>query len=140
LDAIKVSGDGLLVLLNDILDLAKVNPGKMTFEEKPFKIEFSIATMHQVFDLKIKDKNLELVKEYDNKIPSVLLGDAARLHQILLNLLSNAIKFTSIGKITVAVRLLYEDKKKLQFKYQYEYKWMKLQNPMGSNIYSTQCN
>jgi len=112
LDAIKVSGDGLLVLLNDILDLAKVNPGKMTFEEKPFKIEFSIATMHQVFDLKIKEKSLELVKEYDNKIPLVLLGDAARLHQILLNLLGNAVKFTAKGKITVAVRLLHEDKKK----------------------------
>jgi len=112
LDAIKTSSDGLLLLINDILDLAKVDAGKMTFEETPFKIEFSIATMHQVFDLKIKEKNLELVKEYDNKIPLVLLGDAARLHQILLNLLSNAIKFTSKGKITVAVRLLHEDKEK----------------------------
>jgi len=112
LDAIKISGDGLLVLINDILDLAKTDAGKMTFEEKPFKIEFSIATMHRVFDLKIKEKNLELVKEYDNKIPLVLLGDAVRLHQILLNLLSNAIKFTSKGKITIAVRLLNEDKKK----------------------------
>jgi len=112
LDAIKVSGDGLLVLINDILDLAKTDAGKMTFEEKPFKIEFSISTMHQVFDLKIKEKNLELVNEYDNKIPVILLGDAVRLHQILLNLLSNAIKFTSKGKITVAVRLLNEDKEK----------------------------
>jgi len=112
LDAIKVSGDGLLVLINDILDLAKTDAGKMTFEEKPFKIEFSIATMHQVFDLKLKEKNLELVKEYDNKIPVMLLGDAARLHQILLNLLGNAIKFTTKGKIIVAVRLLHEDKKK----------------------------
>ncbi len=112
LDAIKISGDGLLVLINDILDLAKTDAGKMTFEEKPFKIEFSIATMHQVFDLKLKEKNLELVKEYDYKIPAVLMGDAARLHQILLNLLSNAVKFTAIGKITVAVRLLHEDKKK----------------------------
>jgi len=112
LDAIKVSGDGLLVLIDDILDLAKTDAGKMTFEEKPFKIEFSISTMHQVFDLKLKEKNLELVKEYDNKIPAVLLGDAARLHQILLNLLGNAIKFTTKGKITVAVRLLHEDKKK----------------------------
>jgi len=112
LDAIKISGDGLLVLINDILDLAKTDAGKMTFEEKPFKIELSISTMHQVFDLKIKEKNLELVKEYDNKIPEVLLGDAVRLHQILLNLLSNAVKFTAKGKITVAVRLLHEDKEK----------------------------
>ena len=112
LDSIKISGDGLLVLINDILDLAKTDAGKMTFEENPFKIEFSISTMQQVFDLKIKEKNLELVKEYDNKIPKVLLGDAVRLHQILLNLLSNAIKFTAKGKITIAVRLLNEDKEK----------------------------
>ena len=112
LDAIKTSGDGLLVLINDILDLAKVDAGKMTFEQTPFKMEFSISTMHKVFDLKIQERNLELVKEYDNKIPEVLIGDAARLHQILLNLLSNAIKFTAKGKITVTVRLLNEDKEK----------------------------
>ena len=112
LDAIKTSGDGLLVLINDILDLAKTDAGKMTFEQTPFKIEFSISTMHQVFDLKIKEKNLEIVKEYDKKIPVVLIGDSARLHQILLNLLGNAIKFTSKGKITVAVRLLNEDNDK----------------------------
>jgi len=112
LDAIKISGDGLLVLINDILDLAKTDAGKMTFEEKPFKIDFSISTMHQVFDLKIKEKNLTFVKEYDSLIPLVLLGDSVRLHQILLNLLSNAIKFTAKGKITVAVRLLHESKEK----------------------------
>ena len=111
LNAIKSSSDGLLVLINDILDLAKVDAGKMTFEQTPFKMEFSIVAMHQVFDLKIQEKNLVLVKEYDRKIPEVLIGDAARLHQILLNLLSNAIKFTEKGKVTVAVRLLNEDKK-----------------------------
>jgi len=112
LDAIKTSSDGLLVLINDILDLAKTDAGKMTFEQTPFKMEFSISTMFQVFDLKIQEKNLELIKEYDNKIPEILIGDSVRLHQILLNLLSNALKFTEKGKITVAVRLLNEDKEK----------------------------
>jgi len=110
LDAIKTSSDGLLVLINDILDLAKTDAGKMIFEQTPFKMEFSISTMFKVFDLKIQEKNLALVKEYDNKIPEVLTGDAVRLNQILLNLLSNAIKFTEKGKITIAVRLLDEDK------------------------------
>ncbi|MDI1356176.1 MAG: PAS domain S-box protein [bacterium] len=113
LDAIKTSSDGLLVLINDILDLAKVNSGKMTFEETPFKMESSVTTMLQVFEFKIQEKNLEIVKEYDNRIPKVLLGDAGRLHQILLNLLSNAIKFTEIGKITIAVGLLKEDEEKV---------------------------
>jgi len=112
LDAIKTSSDGLMVVINDILDLAKTDAGKMTFEQTPFKIEHSISTMFQVFDLKIQEKNIELVKEYDNKIPEVLIGDVVRLHQILLNLLSNAIKFTEKGKITVVVRLLNEDNEK----------------------------
>jgi PAS domain S-box-containing protein len=110
LDAIKTSSDGLLVLINDILDLAKVDAGKMTFEQTPFKMDFSISTVFQMFDLKIQEKNLELLKEYDSKIPEVLIGDAPRLQQILLNLLSNALKFTEKGKIIVGIRLLHEDK------------------------------
>jgi PAS domain S-box-containing protein len=112
LDAIKISSDGLLLLINDILDLAKVDAGKMTFEQTPFKMESSISNIFKVFDLKIKEKNLELIKEYDNKIPAVLLGDTLHLHQILLNLLSNALKFTEKGKITVSIRLLNEDMEK----------------------------
>jgi len=109
LSAIKLSGDALIVLINDILDLAKVDSGKMTFEEVPFKLISSISAMLHVFETKIQEKNLELVTEYDSNIPQVLLGDPVRLHQIILNLVSNAIKFTSKGKITVSVHLLSED-------------------------------
>ena len=109
LSAIKISGDALIVLINDILDLAKVDAGKMTFEHVPFKLAASISAMLHVFETKIQEKNLVLVTEYDSNIPTVLLGDPVRLHQIILNLVSNAIKFTSKGKITVSVRLLSED-------------------------------
>ena len=109
LSAIKMSGDALIVLINDILDLAKVDAGKMTFEQIPFKLASSISAMLHVFETKIQEKNLELVTEYDTNIPEVLLGDPVRLHQIILNLVSNAIKFTSKGKITVSVRLFDED-------------------------------
>ena len=109
LSAIKVSGDTLIVLINDILDLAKVDAGKMTFEQKPFKMALSISAMLHLFETKIQERNLELVKEYDDKIPEALLGDPTRLHQIILNLVSNAIKFTAKGKITVGVLLLKED-------------------------------
>lgn len=111
LSAIKTSGDALIVLINDILDLAKVDSGKMTFEQTPFKLALSISAMLHLFETKIREKNLELVKEYDNNIPEVLVGDPVRLHQIILNLVSNAVKFTSKGKITVSVRLLSEDAK-----------------------------
>ena len=109
LSAIKLSGDALIVLINDILDLAKVDAGKMTFEKVPFKLAASISAMLHVFETKIQEKNLELVTEYDTNIPKVLLGDPVRLHQIILNLVSNAIKFTSKGKITVSVILLDEN-------------------------------
>ncbi|MCF8451396.1 MAG: response regulator [Taibaiella sp.] len=104
LNAIKISGNALIVLINDILDLAKVDSGKMTFEQAPFKMAHSISAMLHLFEPKIREKNLELIKEYDHSIPDVLAGDAVRLHQIILNLVSNAVKFTSNGRITVSVK------------------------------------
>jgi PAS domain S-box-containing protein len=109
LTAIKISGDALIVLINDILDLAKVDAGKMSFEKTPFKMAMSISAMLHLFETKIQEKNLELVKQYDKKIPDVLTGDPVRLHQIILNLVSNAVKFTTKGRITVSVNLLEEN-------------------------------
>ena len=106
ISAIKTSSDVLLVLINDILDLAKVDAGKMTFEQNAFKMESNVSAMIHLFDLKIQEKNLECIKEFDTRIPKVLIGDSIRLNQILLNLISNAIKFTSKGKITIRVRLI----------------------------------
>jgi len=109
LSAIKLSGDSLIVLINDILDLAKVDAGKMTFEKIPFRMALSISAMIHLFETKIQEKNIKLITEYDKKIPKVLVGDPVRLHQIILNLVSNAVKFTSKGKIIVRVNLLDED-------------------------------
>jgi signal transduction histidine kinase/CheY-like chemotaxis protein len=113
LNAIKTSGDALIVLINDILDLAKVDAGKMIFEQTPFKMERSIAAMLHLFETKIQEKNLVFIKKYDERIPKVLLGDPVRLHQIILNLVSNAVKFTKAGKITVSVSLLSEDEQQV---------------------------
>ncbi|MGV8133928.1 MAG: ATP-binding protein [Mangrovibacterium sp.] len=117
LNAIKMSGEALIVLINDILDLAKVEAGKMTFEKIPFKMALSLSAMLHLFETKIQEKNLKLVKEYDKRIPEVLLGDPVRLHQIILNLLSNAVKFTTKGKITVSVRLLDENDEKVSIEF-----------------------
>lgn len=113
LNAIKVSGDALIVLINDILDLAKVDSGKMTFEQRPFKMAESISSMLHLFETKIQEKNLQLIKEYDSKIPKVLLGDPVRLHQIILNLVSNALKFTNKGTLIVTVKMIDEDDDKV---------------------------
>jgi PAS domain S-box-containing protein len=108
LSAIKLSGDALIVLINDILDLAKVESGKMSFENIPFKLSVSIASMMHLFETKIQEKNLHFIKDYDETIPEVLLGDPIRLNQIILNLISNAVKFTSAGTITISVRQVNE--------------------------------
>jgi len=117
LQAIKMSGDALIVLINDILDLAKVDSGKMSFEQTPFKMALSLSAMLHLFETKIQEKNLKLIKEYDNNIPEVLVGDPVRLHQIILNLVSNAVKFTSKGQITVSVRLVNEDDEKVSLEF-----------------------
>ncbi|MCB0494104.1 MAG: response regulator [Cyclobacteriaceae bacterium] len=117
LTAIKISGDALIVLINDILDLAKVDAGKMTFEQTPFKLAASISAMLHLFEPKVDEKNLQLIKAYDERIPEVLVGDPVRLHQIILNLVSNAVKFTSKGKITVRVTLQAEDAEKVTIEF-----------------------
>ena len=109
LKAIKLSGDSLIVLINDILDLAKVDSGKMVFEKIPFRLALSVTAMLHLFETKIQEKNLKLIIDYDKKIPEILIGDPVRLHQIILNLVSNAVKFTAQGSITVGVYLLKED-------------------------------
>ncbi|MBY0482672.1 MAG: PAS domain S-box protein, partial [Chitinophagaceae bacterium] len=120
LQAIKLSGDALIVLINDILDLAKVDAGKMRFEQTPFKMASSISAMLHLFETKIQEKNLELVKVYDSNIPEVLVGDPVRLHQIILNLVSNSVKFTTEGVITITVHLLQEDDEKVTIEFAVE--------------------
>ena len=117
LTAIKLSGDALIVLINDILDLAKVDAGKMIFEQIPFKMAPSISAMIHVFETKIQEKNLKLIKKYDNRIPKVVVGDPVRLHQIILNLISNAVKFTNEGEIRISVKLLNEDEEKVMIEF-----------------------
>ena len=115
--AIKTSSDALLILINDILDLAKVDAGKMTFEQNTFELESDISAMLHLFDLKFQEKNLKLIKEYDTKIPKYLIGDSVRLNQIILNLMSNAIKFTSKGKIGFSVRLIDSNEEKVTIEF-----------------------
>lgn len=114
LTAIKLSGDALIVLINDILDLAKVDAGKMVFEQVPFKMTTSLSAMLHLFETKIHEKNLKLTRDFDSKIPDILVGDPVRLHQIIINLVSNAVKFTNKGKITMSVRLISEDDEKVK--------------------------
>ena len=113
LKAIKNSGDTLLVVINDILDFSKIEAGKMVLEEYEINVPHIIESVLNTFELRLKEKELRLHTQYDNRIPEWLLGDAVRINQIVLNLIDNAIKFTSDGgTIDVKVNLLKEDHKK----------------------------
>jgi PAS domain S-box-containing protein len=111
LNAIKTSGDTLLVVINDILDLSKMEAGRMTFEEIPFNISSITNSITDLFypKAKDKDKDVEIKKHIDEKIPQPLLGDPSRLNQILMNLMSNAIKFTQKGEVILSVQLKEEN-------------------------------
>lgn len=109
LTAIKTSGDALIVLINDILDLAKADSGKMIFQQTPFNLSDLLLVVLQLFEVKIREKNILLLKKIDKKIPEMLLGDPLRLRQILLNLMSNAVKFTPQGSISLTTKVLTED-------------------------------
>ncbi len=110
LDAIKTSCDTLLVLINDILDLEKIEAGKMNIEITELKLSELINSVLGSFDLRFQEKGLKITLQYDEHIPSILLGDPVRINQILLNLLSNSAKFTSKGgKILIGAKLLRQD-------------------------------
>jgi PAS domain S-box-containing protein len=118
LSAIKLSGDTLIVLLNDILDLSKVDAGKMTYEKNPFLLRESISSMLRLFETKIQEKQLRLNVEFDPGIPEVVTGDAVRLRQIILNLISNAVKFTETGSITMSTKLVEDESDRVTIRFE----------------------
>jgi two-component system CheB/CheR fusion protein len=111
LDYIKMSGDILLVIINDILDLAKIESGQITLYEKPFDLRELIKLIYDTFSIKSLEKEIDFKISIDKKIPAVLNGDSIRVSQILFNLTSNAVKFTPLkGKIKLKIRLEKESK------------------------------
>jgi PAS domain S-box-containing protein len=117
IDAVKVSSDALVILIDDILDLAKVDAGKMTFEKITFDLADCIHKIALLFELKLKEKKLKFNLNLDGTIPNQIIGDPTRLRQIILNLLSNAIKFTNAGSISFDVKVLTHSKNKINIEF-----------------------
>jgi len=103
LELIKSSGKALLGLINDILDLSKIESGKFELEYSAVRPKDLFAEMETVFGYRIKDKNLDFIIDISPDIPEYLILDEIRLRQILINLISNAIKFTHDGYIRLSV-------------------------------------
>jgi signal transduction histidine kinase/DNA-binding NarL/FixJ family response regulator len=118
LELVQVSGEKLLVLLNDLLDFSKVRDGKMELEVICFSLRNVMDEFYRILLMKARKKNLECELHIDCDVPERLYGDPRRLQQILMNLADNAVKFTEKGLVTIAVSVKqYQDNNvKLLFK------------------------
>ncbi len=110
-ESIDFAGKNLLVIINDILDLSKIEAGKFQFEETKFNVSDITKSVIELVDHRAKEKNIKLFVYVDSTIPAVLYGDSSRLSQILLNLIGNAIKFTEKGEIKISVNDLEDTEK-----------------------------
>jgi signal transduction histidine kinase len=105
LDAVQTNAHLLLELLNEILDLSKLEAGKFTLENAPFSLRKVIHELSQSFGYRAGEKGLVFHSHVDERAPDNLVGDSLRLRQVLMNLLTNAIKFTDKGSVTLSVEM-----------------------------------
>lgn len=96
----------LLGLLNNILDLSKIDAGKMELDPHPFRLDLLLQDLSVIFSIGVSDKSVEVLFDIAPSTPSALVGDAMRLKQILINLGSNAIKFTPQGKVVLQIQVV----------------------------------
>jgi len=116
-ETIKASGNNLLVIINDILDISKIDAGMMVFEEYPMSIKGIFHSLNAMLAQKAKEKKLALKFDFGKDIPPTLLGDPTRLTQILMNLGGNAIKFTEKGNVDVFAKIIEDDKEKCKIEF-----------------------
>ena len=117
LDVIKSSADHLLVIINDILDLTKIESGKLSIEERVINLPLIVQNIIISNKQKAEKKGLKIIVDFAKEVPASFIGDPVRLNQLLLNLFSNAIKFTEIGEIIIGAKLLHRDSDKVQLEF-----------------------
>ena len=101
--SIQRSGENLMTIINDILDLSKIEAGMMRITPGIFSINGLLNSIETLFSERVKEKKLKISSNVETSIPDTLIGDATRLTQILVNLIGNAIKFTHQGKVSIEV-------------------------------------
>jgi PAS domain S-box-containing protein len=101
--AVKTSGDALLALIEELLDYSKIEAGKIDLEQRPFALSALIEDIAELLAPRAQARKLEIAAYVDERLPMEVVGDAARLRQVLLNLAGNAIKFTSSGGVALIV-------------------------------------
>ncbi len=102
-NAVKTSGEALLLLIDELLDFSKIEAGKIDLEHRPFVLAAMIEEITELLAPRAQARRLEIAAYIDERLPTEVIGDAARLRQVLLNLAGNAIKFTSTGGVALIV-------------------------------------
>ncbi len=110
IDMLKFSADRLLSIINDVLDLSKIEAGKFQQVNNKFHIIKLFEDVSSYFKLQANKKGLDFYYKADNEIQDIIIGDSDRLNQVLFNIIGNAIKFTENGSVSFEVEVYYEDK------------------------------
>ncbi|MFH2057730.1 MAG: response regulator [Pseudomonadota bacterium] len=116
-DIVYSSARALLSIVNDILDLSKIEAGKLELDIRGFDLELAIKDIVSLPGLLARQKGIDFVYSIDSIVPCLLKGDIARIRQIILNLTGNAVKFTESGQVSLSVSVESEDKKKATLKF-----------------------
>ncbi|PCJ84564.1 MAG: hypothetical protein COA54_13415 [Thiotrichaceae bacterium] len=105
-DTAHKSADALLAILNDILDLSKIEAGKLSFENIAFDLNQLINDIVVLHSLKAEQQSVIMLQKFDSVLPNALMGDPTRIRQIIVNLISNALKFTDKGEVKISVDVI----------------------------------
>lgn len=108
LDTIGNSGEHLLALINDVLEMSKIEAGRLTFHAEVFNLTYLLESLQDMMQFRARSKGLRLGFEFGDALPSMVKTDEGKLRQVLLNLLGNAIKFTSQGQVMLRVSAQWE--------------------------------
>ncbi|AWG26526.1 GAF domain-containing hybrid sensor histidine kinase/response regulator [Flavobacterium kingsejongi] len=103
---VQTAGENLLFIINDILDLSKIESGKLIIESQPFNLKNTLKEVYDLLKIKAVERDLEFDLFLDAELPDIMVGDKGRMNQIIMNLAGNAIKFTEEGEVTIAVKML----------------------------------
>ncbi|MFD2147215.1 response regulator [Mucilaginibacter antarcticus] len=120
LDLLEVSSQSLLGVINDVLDISKIEAGKFSIIRSPNKLSDLLQSVYRLLKFKADEEHIEFFLDIDPEIPEYLMIDSLRLNQILMNLLSNAIKFTKRGHVKLIVSILSKEKKRLRLQFSVE--------------------
>lgn len=106
INSLRFSADSLLGIIDNILDLSKIDASEIEFEEKPFDLDYLLKSLLLAFQYKIEEKDIQIFASVDPAIENIVIGDPTRTNQILTNLLGNALKFTEKGMISLTAKLI----------------------------------